>query len=193
MVGTVPGVTGSTETNVSAKDYVTVMRARQIAGDALGQYNVLRDQWLAAYDDRQKDTIENQMLVVLVQGHKDARDAVSAQAGAVGTDSADVFNLADYALEQYDGLRAEWQGTNDVNEQRRISNQMQTIMLEALQNIQKVQPNTYIVRSGDNLSMIAKRTLGDSNRWREIYDLNRDVIRNPNIIHPGAILNLPVR
>lgn len=51
---------------------------------------------------------------------------------------------------------------------------------------------TYTVQKGDSLSGIAKRTLGDGNRWREIYDLNRDVIGpDPNRIGVGMTLRLP--
>lgn len=51
---------------------------------------------------------------------------------------------------------------------------------------------SYRVRQGDTLSAIALRTLGNGNRWREIYDLNRDVIgQNPNLIHPGQVFRLP--
>ncbi|MNR82463.1 Murein DD-endopeptidase MepM [compost metagenome] len=53
-------------------------------------------------------------------------------------------------------------------------------------------PATTTVQKGDSLSAIAQRTLGDGNRWREIYDLNKDVIGgNPNLIHPGMTLKLP--
>ena len=51
---------------------------------------------------------------------------------------------------------------------------------------------TYTVDSGDNLSAIAKQELGDTNRWREIYELNKDVIGdNPDLIQPGMELKLP--
>jgi nucleoid-associated protein YgaU len=51
---------------------------------------------------------------------------------------------------------------------------------------------TYTVRSGDSLSKIAKKQLGDGNRWQEIYALNRDVIgANPDLIKPGQKLRLP--
>jgi nucleoid-associated protein YgaU len=51
---------------------------------------------------------------------------------------------------------------------------------------------TYTVDSGDNLSAIAKQELGDANRWREIYELNKDVIGdNPDLIQPGMELKLP--
>ena len=51
---------------------------------------------------------------------------------------------------------------------------------------------TYTADSGDNLSAIAKQELGDANRWREIYELNKDVIgKNPDLIQPGMELKLP--
>ncbi|HEX9268171.1 MAG TPA: LysM peptidoglycan-binding domain-containing protein [Candidatus Limnocylindria bacterium] len=56
----------------------------------------------------------------------------------------------------------------------------------------ETKPKTYTVDSGDNLSAIAKQELGDANRWREIYDLNKDVIGdNPDLIQPGMELKLP--
>ncbi|MNR94730.1 N-acetylmuramoyl-L-alanine amidase sle1 precursor [compost metagenome] len=50
---------------------------------------------------------------------------------------------------------------------------------------------TVTVQSGDSLSAIAIRTLGNGDRWREIYDLNRDQLSNPNVIHAGQVLKLP--
>jgi cell wall-associated NlpC family hydrolase len=47
------------------------------------------------------------------------------------------------------------------------------------------------VQSGDTLSKIAQRTLGDADRWREIYDLNRDQLSDPSVIRPGQQLRLP--
>ena len=53
------------------------------------------------------------------------------------------------------------------------------------------QANTYTVKSGDCLWNIAKKQLGDGSRWKEIHDLNRDKISNPNLIHPGLVLVMP--
>ena len=48
------------------------------------------------------------------------------------------------------------------------------------------------VKTGDSLSAIAARELGDASRWREIYNLNKDVVGgNPNLIIPGQLLKLP--
>jgi LysM repeat protein len=50
---------------------------------------------------------------------------------------------------------------------------------------------TYTVESGDTLSGIAQKVLGDGNRWHEIFDLNQDQIDDPNVIFPGEVLKLP--
>lgn len=51
--------------------------------------------------------------------------------------------------------------------------------------------STYDVKSGDCLWNIAKKQLGDGSRWKEIYDLNKDKIKNPNLIYPNQTLTLP--
>ncbi|MCL2588641.1 MAG: contractile injection system protein, VgrG/Pvc8 family [Oscillospiraceae bacterium] len=50
----------------------------------------------------------------------------------------------------------------------------------------------YTVVRGDNLWNIARRFLGSGPRYREIFELNRDVIgNNPNLIRPGQVLRIP--
>lgn len=53
------------------------------------------------------------------------------------------------------------------------------------------QTRTYTVRPGDSLSKIAQRELGSASRWREIHELNKDLIPDPNRIFPGQTLKLP--
>jgi nucleoid-associated protein YgaU len=51
---------------------------------------------------------------------------------------------------------------------------------------------THIVEKGENLSVIAEQELGSQNRWKEIYELNKDLIgKNPDLIQPGMELKLP--
>lgn len=54
-----------------------------------------------------------------------------------------------------------------------------------------VEVRTYTVVSGDSLSKIAKREYGDGNKWRQIYDANRDKINDPDLIYPGQVLTIP--
>lgn len=49
----------------------------------------------------------------------------------------------------------------------------------------------YVVKAGDSLSKIAKEVYGDAKRWKEIYEANKDKIKNPDVIHPGQELVIP--
>ncbi|MBS5301756.1 MAG: bifunctional metallophosphatase/5'-nucleotidase [Clostridiaceae bacterium] len=51
--------------------------------------------------------------------------------------------------------------------------------------------SSYTVKTGDSLSRIAKSQLGSASRWKEIYDANRDKIRNKNLLYAGMKLTIP--
>jgi len=62
---------------------------------------------------------------------------------------------------------------------------------------------TYTIKRGDTLSTIAEEQLGNAFLWRELYQLNREVIlkaqreparitmQGPDWIFPGTVLKLP--
>ena len=50
---------------------------------------------------------------------------------------------------------------------------------------------TYTVARGDSLSKIAKHVYGNANRWRDIFEANRDQLDDPDLIQPGQVLKLP--
>ena len=50
---------------------------------------------------------------------------------------------------------------------------------------------TYVVVSGDSLSKIAKREYGDAQKWPKIYEANRNIIKDPDLIYPGQELRIP--
>ena len=54
-----------------------------------------------------------------------------------------------------------------------------------------VEVRRYTVVSGYSLSKIAKREYGDAHKWRQIYEANRDQIKDPDLIHPGQVLTIP--
>jgi nucleoid-associated protein YgaU len=49
----------------------------------------------------------------------------------------------------------------------------------------------YTVAAGDSLSKISKKVYGDANQWKRIFEANRDLIKNPDVIHPGQKLKIP--
>ena len=54
-----------------------------------------------------------------------------------------------------------------------------------------VDTNTYVVVKGDSLSKIASGQYGDAQKWRRIYEANRDLIKDPDLIYPGQQLRIP--
>ena len=50
---------------------------------------------------------------------------------------------------------------------------------------------TYKVKPHETLRSIARDTLNDSTRDREILSLNRDIIDDPTSLSPGTVLTLP--
>jgi ABC-type amino acid transport substrate-binding protein len=86
---------------------------------------------------------------------------------------------------------------NQAIERFRATPQYANLMREYLSSSSEVftRPvagrKTYTVKSGDTLSGIAQAQLGDLNRWREIWDLNRDRVANANLIYPRLVLIMP--
>jgi hypothetical protein len=51
-------------------------------------------------------------------------------------------------------------------------------------------PDRYVVQRGDTLWSISERYLDAPWRWQELWDLNKDQIKDPNRIYPGNVLVL---
>jgi len=55
----------------------------------------------------------------------------------------------------------------------------------------EVQEVIYEVQGGDSLSKIAKSHYGDPMKYMEIFNANKDILKDPNMIHPGQKLRIP--
>ncbi|EXV71837.1 LysM peptidoglycan-binding domain-containing protein, partial [Acinetobacter baumannii] len=47
------------------------------------------------------------------------------------------------------------------------------------------------VKSGDNLSKIAKEFYGDANQYQKIFEANKPMLKDPDEIFPGQVLRIP--
>jgi nucleoid-associated protein YgaU len=50
---------------------------------------------------------------------------------------------------------------------------------------------TYTVKAGDTLGGIAQAHLGSAGAYMKIFELNKDVLTDPDKIRPGQVLRLP--
>lgn len=53
------------------------------------------------------------------------------------------------------------------------------------------QTEFYTVKSGDSLSKIAKKYYGNAMKYPVIFEANREVIKDPDLIYPGQVLRIP--
>jgi nucleoid-associated protein YgaU len=51
--------------------------------------------------------------------------------------------------------------------------------------------HNYTVKAGDTLSKIAKEHLGDANAYMDIFNANKDQLKDPDKIKPGQVLKIP--
>ena len=63
--------------------------------------------------------------------------------------------------------------------------------VQSEEDLSSVKDGKYEVVKGDCLWNIAKKHLGDGSRWGEIYELNKGIISNPNLIYVGQQLVMP--
>ncbi len=49
----------------------------------------------------------------------------------------------------------------------------------------------HTVKSGESLSKIAKKYYGDPMKYKQIFEANKGILKNPDIIHPDQVLVIP--
>ena len=49
----------------------------------------------------------------------------------------------------------------------------------------------YTVVKGDNLSKISKQYYGDPNKYQQIFEANKPMLKHPDKIYPGQLLRIP--
>jgi nucleoid-associated protein YgaU len=50
----------------------------------------------------------------------------------------------------------------------------------------------YVIKSGDTLSGIAAKYYGKGSLYPRIFEANREVIKNPDLIYPGQKIRIPM-
>ena len=74
-----------------------------------------------------------------------------------------------------------------------ISSVEDLIMVKTPPEVAPPQPEKqfYTVKKGDFLSRISKEVYGDANKYNLIFEANKPMLKDPNLIYPGQVLVIP--
>jgi len=63
---------------------------------------------------------------------------------------------------------------------------------EYVKSAPRVSTREYVVKKGDTLGKIAASEYGGAHRWKYLYELNKDTIKDPDKLTPGQTILIPV-
>lgn len=100
---------------------------------------------------------------------------------------------AQFMVAEVEEVMIPYPGTPQDREARPIGEDKYIIEKEEkVESEAKVSKREYTIQKGDNLWKIAKEHLGSGHRWKYLYELNKDKIKNPDKLRPGVTIVIPV-
>lgn len=123
-----------------------------------------------------------------------------AEAAEVPAEDALHKEIKDLGLDA-SGLDIKVDGDTVSVSGKAVSAEMKEKVILAVGNVEGVsavqaeadgaEPVFHTVVKGDTLSAIAKKTLGNANRYPEIFEANKPMLKHPDKIYPGQVLRIP--
>ncbi|MBM3253504.1 MAG: LysM peptidoglycan-binding domain-containing protein [Candidatus Omnitrophica bacterium] len=83
--------------------------------------------------------------------------------------------------------KPEIEGVKQIDERKFIIEEERKIESEI-----KVSTKEYTIKKGDSLWKIAQEQLGSGHRWKYLYELNKNRIKNPNKLKAGQKIIIPI-
>lgn len=113
-------------------------------------------------------------------------------------DLANQFNMQDVKVEEKDGKLNVW-GTVDTqyekdqlwDEIKRIGGEKPIDLMADIKVANTDYYTKHTVQPGESLSKIAGKYYDDVMQYNKIFEANRGVLKDPNVIHPGQELIIP--
>ena len=139
-------------------------------------------------------------------------DFVKSAGRAIGIGSAEAAPQADVLKKELDdhglkadGLDVKVEGDKVTVSGRAMTQEEKEKIVLAVGNVQGVatvddqiqtgSPGTestfYTVKKGDTLSAISKAQYGESNKYQQIFEANKPMLKDPDKIYPGQVLRIP--
>jgi len=101
---------------------------------------------------------------------------------------------AQFMVAEVEEVMLPYQPSEEVAEVISSSGQMEYVqeVTEDIESQVKVAEREYTVKKGDTLSKIAQNEYGGAHRWKYLYELNKDRIKDPNKLKVGQKIIIPV-
>lgn len=168
------------------------------------------DEAIAATNEVKKFT-ENEVKKAIDAANKASEDAIKAanEASQKAIDkSNEAIKIANEASEKAINMANEAsekaiKASNEASERAiAVANQTiaeinklrATVQMKPQEPIIEEEPKAgkyYTIQKGDTLKKIAYKFYNDTSKWQLIYQVNRDIIKNPNSLTPGKKIYIP--
>lgn len=100
---------------------------------------------------------------------------------------------AQFMIAEAEEIMLPYPGEPEVPEAKKIEEGKFIIVEEKkIESEVKVSTKEYIIQKGDSLWKIAQKELGSGHRWKYLYELNKERIKNPDRLKPGQRIIIPV-
>jgi len=100
---------------------------------------------------------------------------------------------AQFMIAEVEEIMLPYQGEPDIPRVKKIEEGKYLVEEEKkVESEIKVTTREYVIQKGDSLWKIAKKELGNGNRWKYLYELNKDKIKNPNKLKAGQKITIPI-
>ena len=62
---------------------------------------------------------------------------------------------------------------------------------EAMESAAPQKYKTYTIQKDDTLQKISKKFYGTTTKWLKLYEVNKDVLKDPDKVYPGVVIKIP--
>jgi outer membrane protein OmpA-like peptidoglycan-associated protein len=134
-----------------------------------------------------ENSIEEERIRIISRGKL---DAVAPLSDLVGMQKD---RNAQFVIAEVEEVMLPYPGEPEIPEAKKIEEGKFLVEEEKkIESEVRVKTREYVIQKGDTLSKIAKEQLGKDHRWKYLYELNRDVIKDPNKLKPGKKIVIQV-
>ena len=130
---------------------------------------------------------------VVMQGRASPHGLVRIYADATMIAEAQVSPSGDWSVEGAEGLAPGGYTlrVDELGPEGRVVSRIETPFQRVAETEARLADGQIVVQPGDSLWRIAQQVYGRGLRYTVIYDSNRARIRDPDLIYPGQVLELP--